>query len=132
LAGGRSVRDLGEVFAQQRQDNLRFGIAQPAIEFDHLRTVARQHQPGIEHPTVGQTTFAEGRDHWIDDERTELTRIRGHCPGRRRKCPHAARVWPDVAITDAFVVTGRHQWDRDVAVDQGEEGYLLALEELLD
>ena len=41
-----------EIVVDQRQDDLRFGIAEAHVELDHLRAVARQHQAGIEKAAV--------------------------------------------------------------------------------
>jgi len=52
-------------------------------------------------------------------------------PRHRRVAPHAARVRTPIAVEDALVVLRRRERDGALAVAQGEQRQLLAVEELL-
>jgi len=45
--GGKKIR------FQPRQDDLCFRITKTAVEFDHLRAMFGEHQPGIEKAAIG-------------------------------------------------------------------------------
>ena len=47
-----AIASVGEIRAQQRQDGLRLGVAEPAVVLEEAWTVGGEHQPGVEHADV--------------------------------------------------------------------------------
>ena len=120
-----------QVALPARQDDLRFGIAEAAVEFEHLRSVAGQHETRVEHAAIGDAAFAQLAQrrfkHGGADHRPERV---GH-DRRGRIGAHAAGVRALVAVEDALVVLRGGEHDDVVAVSEGEDGRLLAVEEFL-
>ena len=52
-AFGAGVHDLCQVAVEERQNSLRFRVAEAAVEFDDFRAVRRNHEAGIEAALIG-------------------------------------------------------------------------------
>ena len=72
LAAAAGQRQLGEIGVEQRQDRLRLGVAEAAVELEQLRSVGGQHQPGVQHADVRRAAGGEV----VDDRLDELCRQR--------------------------------------------------------
>ena len=119
------------VGGDERKDDLRFGIAEPAVELDDLRPLVRHHQPDVEHATVRHPLVGHPREHGADDAFLDGAEHRRRHDGRGRVGPHPARVRPRVALADALVVLRRGEQDVIGPVGEDEDAGLLAAHELL-
>ena len=99
-----------EIALQPHQDGLRLGIAQAAIEFQHLDTaVAADHQPRVEEARIGRAVALPSRDRGLDDiAHDPRVQWRRH-DRRRRVSAHAARIGAVVAVEQAACGPG---WSR--------------------
>ena len=118
---------------QHREQGLRLGVAEAAVELEHVgRSVGRDHQAGVEHSLVrrppGRHLVQRGHQHLAAHPLDELLGGEAH----RAVGAHAARVGPRVALAQALVVLRRRQNLDLLPVREGEDGELLALEKLLD
>ena len=103
------------------QDDLRFRVAEPAVELDHLRTRFGQHQPDIQDPTIGRPLGGHPAGEWHNDLFHYLfLKIVGQ-PRCRRNGAHAAGVRSLVVVEGALVVLRASHEDGVWPVDQGEE-----------
>ena len=99
-----------------------------------LQQVAAGRRLPVEHFAGGEYA---GQAAQLVDDRLMRQRRDLACPLRvdarnRRIAAHSAGVRPLVAVEDALVVLRRRHRDRTLAVAQGEQRELVALEELLD
>ena len=104
LDSGQHRRD--QIGAKPWQDHLRLGVAEAAVEFDHLRPVPGQHQPDIKDATIGCALVSHAARQRADNLVHHLLLQRIGEPRRGRYRPHAAGVWPLVAVIGALVVLG--------------------------
>ena len=107
LPVGAGQQHFGEVALQERHQRLAFRIAKAAVEFDHLRPAAGEHQPRIDHPAVVDSPLAQGLHHRLQDDLSHLLQARLIQQWRWRVGPHAAGVGACIAFADAFVVLRR-------------------------
>jgi hypothetical protein len=70
--GGQELEQIG---LEQRQDRLGLGVAEAAVELEHLRPVSSQHEPGIEEPGEGRTASRELGEHGLVHRSDELSRL---------------------------------------------------------
>ena len=122
IAVGRGREPRREVAVDQRNDDLRFRIAEADVELDDLGTVAGQHQPGVEKAAVLRA-FARACPRYTG---STISRMMRACIGlidqrARRERAHAAGVRPSIAVEDALVILRRHQRLRARAVAEREE-----------
>ena len=66
-AGRRGHQQRQQRLVDQRQDHLRFRIAQPHVELDHLRARRRQHQADVEESAKRMPFRRHAGDHRVDD-----------------------------------------------------------------
>src|SRR4029079_13119928 len=99
LPGRRAEEQRQEVAVYPRQDRLRLGIAEPAVELEHPRAVFRQHQAGVQQAGEGRIATSELREDRPVDRLKQFLDLRLAQPGHRRIRAHAARVGPRVAVT---------------------------------
>ena len=117
---------------EAREDRLRLGIAEAAVELKDLGAVLGEHEAGVEDAVVGRPAARElvhdGLEHLgLHDGEHVRRHARGGGVGA-----HAARVRALVAVEQALVVLRGGERDDRRAVDEREDGGLLALEILLD
>ena len=90
------------------QHGLGLGVAEAAVELEHLRAVGGEHQPGVEHAAdtgVPAPRSASTTGWWIARRRARPP-LGGRCPATGRVAPHAAGVRALVAVADPLVVLG--------------------------
>ena len=119
VRGRRQTRR--ELPVDQRHDDLRFGIAEPHVELDHLRAVAGQHQAGVEEAAILVPLGAHAAHHRVDDLAHDARLHRGVDQRARRERAHPAGVRSLVVVEDALVVLRRRQRHRAAAVADREE-----------
>src|SRR5678809_613918 len=54
------------------KDRLRFGIAEPTVELDDLRSLVREHEPSVEEAAEQGPALAKRPKHGRDDSRSRL------------------------------------------------------------
>ena len=132
IASRHRVQRLEQVALHQRQQRLRFRIAEARIELHHPRPLPREHQPSEQESRERAAGIAQGRERGLED----LASSAGHELGaaERDRCirAHASRVGSDVASQETLVVLRRNERQRTGAIGDREEGELLTLHELLD
>ena len=139
-ARSADLRLLREVAGEQRQQvavepreqRLRLGIAEAAVELDHAQPVLGPHQPRVEEALERRAAAGELAEHRQVHGLEDLCRLRVGDVGQRREGAHAAGVRAGVAVPDPLVVAGRREGDGGLAGGEGEDGQLGPLEELLD
>ena len=94
---------------QQRNDRLRLGVAEPAVELEHARPVRRQHQPRVQQPgerrfRASRAPSAPGRE----PPRTSSSASARPSPTGAIRA-HASRVRSDVAVVGALEVLRRDE-----------------------
>jgi hypothetical protein len=127
ISRGRCRECLQEVTFDPRQDRLCLGVAEAAIELEHLRPLLRQHQPGVQESYERDAASRKLGEHRKMHGREQVVGVLGTQLGHRRVGPHPARIRAGVALPDALVIARRCQCDRIAAVGHREERHLLAL-----
>ena len=128
-AGGARVQQRADPVRHPRQQHLGLGIAEAAVELEHLRPVVGEHHPGEEHTAIRSQLVDDRRDHGVEDLGGGLRRQRRH----RRVGAHPAGVRPGVAVADPLVVLRRvEQHAVALAVGHREHADLGTGEQLLD
>ena len=132
LSVDAGLEHVDDVVLQPRQDDLRLGIAEAGVIFQHLRAVLRQHQAEEDHALERTALGLHRRDGRPEDlllaERVDLGRIeRG-----RGEVPHAARVQALVPVLRALIVLRRTHGLDGLAVHERQHADLAAGHELLD
>ena len=91
-------------------ERLALGVAEAAVELDHLRPRRRQHEADVEHAAVRARPRRPARPA-SGSTIVSMTRAshRGVDGRHRRERAHAARVGPAVAVEHGLVVLGRRQ-----------------------
>ena len=123
---------MRQVGLQAGQYNLRFGIAQPAIEFKRLGAVAREHHTEIEYAAIRAALRGERVGYRLHNALANQ-RLYFGVPMPRRGwavAAHAARVRPGVAVAHSLVVAGGYHRRHIAAVHECEHADLLPLQAL--
>ena len=128
VAARRSGKRAEEVSVDPRQDRLRLRISEPAIEFEHLRTLVGEHQARVQRPDERRAASGQFGQHRPVHDVDDVLGIHGH----RRVRAHPARVRPRVAVPDTLEVLRGRKRDRTHAVAECEHRDFLALQELFD
>ena len=85
--GARSEQ-VEQVGAQARQHGLRLGVAEAAVELEHLRPVGGHHQPRVEHAVVRRAAPSQlVDDRLVHRARQHLGVLGARCPARASSCP---------------------------------------------
>ena len=104
LAGGGGVHEPGDRGAQQRQHDLRFGVAEAAVELDDRGAVGGQREPGVEQAGEGGAAVHQLVGDRLDDPFDELVyQVLGR-PRQRRVRTHATGVGAMVTVVAALVI----------------------------
>ena len=130
LRGGEQQRQ--QILVEPQQDGLGFGIAEPDVELDQLRSRRGQHQAGEQHALERRAARLHPGQRRLDDLAHDAGLERRRHGRSRRDGAHAAGVGAGVAVADPLVVLAEPSGSGLHAVAQGEERDFLALEELLD
>ena len=106
----------GELAVEQRQENLRLGVAEAGVELEDHRAFVGEHQAGVQHAAIrGPVARHPPRDRLEDLGDCALERVAAE-PRHRGEGAHAAGVRPGVPDAEPLVVARRRQrHDRGVA-----------------
>ena len=129
---GAGQQDGGEVTQQARQDDLRLGVAEAAVELQHVHALGADHQAAEEDAFVDDAALAELGERGENDAVAHLRHHVGRRDGGGGVGTHAAGVGAFVVVVDALVVLRRGQEGDVLAVAQGEDGGFLAFQKFLD
>ena len=127
-----SVEDLVKIGLEARQHDLRLGVAEARVVFEHLDAVRGQHQSEIEH-ALERASLGVHRLHRRQND--VCHRLGGDVVRvclRRRERAHAAGVRALVVVIGALVVLRGHHRDDGLAVGEREHGHLFAGQKFLD
>ena len=108
------------------------GIAEAAVELEHLRAVRRQHQPREEHADERRAAPRQLFDDRPVDLLDELGDLVGAHSRNRREGAHAAGVRACVPVPDPLEVLRRRKRHDTTPVGEGEDRDLLTHQQLLD
>ena len=132
VAGAGRPEHLHEISPQSRQERLAFGIAEPAVELEHLGAGGGEHDARVEDPSILDAIAAErvdgGHEHLsLDGGQRRRVEHRGGAVGA-----HPPRVGTSVAFADSLVVLAGIEQPDGAPIDQAEHAHLLAGQLLLD
>ncbi len=130
IARGEQRRQ--EIGFEAWQQRLALGVAEADIEFDQLRTLRGQHQPGEEDAAKRRAAAGERRQRRADDACHRRLLDLGRECRRRRIGAHAAGIGPGVAVADALVILRRAEENRFLAICEREQRDFLADQTFLD
>ena len=117
---------------EARQQRLTFGVAEAGVVFEEKGLAVDDHDAGVEHPGVGTALGGHGGHGGHDDALHDpVADLRRHGGGGGNGA-HAPGVGAGAALARRLVVPRRGQGQDGLAVGEGEEARLLAVEELLD
>jgi hypothetical protein len=122
---------LEKIALDQREHGLRLGIAEAAVELEHLRPVRGEHEACEEEPDERRPPALKLREHRAVDELNELRDSVLTQAGHRGVRAHAPGVRALVPIVRALEVLSRDQRDCVGAVAEREERDLRPFEQLL-
>ena len=120
-AFGAGVHDLCQVAVEERQNSLRFRVAEAAVEFDDFRAVRRNHEAGIEAALIGNAFLLQAVDDGFQDLFFNFLADFQRNDRCRSIRSHAARVGAFVVIEDTLVVLSRNHGHDGLAVDKSQE-----------
>ena len=132
LAGRRRVQEPAERSLEQRQQRLRLGVAEAAVELDHPDAARRERQAGVQQSAERRTAAAQLVDGRLEDLLGDLLDQLFRCPGQRCVGAHATGVGAFVVVTEPLEVLGRLHRQHRGAVGDREQRHLWAVQELLD
>ena len=122
----------GELAVEQRQEDLRLGVAEAGVELEDHRAVVGEHQAGVQHPAIrGPVARHPPRDRLEDLGHRALERVAAE-PRHRGEGAHAAGVRPGVPDAEPLVVARRRQRHDGGVTDEREGADLDPLEALLE
>ena len=129
----RCARERAEQVAfDPRQDRLRLRVAEAAVELEHARAIVGEHQAGVEQARERRASLAPAPRARVGARSRAARSTSGSpSPGRASTTP-SRRCSAPCPVADALEVLRRRKRDRAVAVGEGEERDLLALEQLFD
>ena len=58
IADRAAEQRRGQVAVEERQHDLRLGVAEAGVELEHHRSIGGQHQAGVQHAAVGKPSRA--------------------------------------------------------------------------
>src|SRR5436190_11253445 len=125
-AFNRSLDRLHEIAFRAHEDRLGLGIAESAVEFEHLRPARRHHQAAIEYALVLHSFrlhASDGRPGDVLQQPIRHLLIEQAGKGIRT---HTAGVRASVALADTLVVLCGHKWSNALSVAEHQERNLIA------
>ncbi len=132
LADGRGVQQPGQRGLEAGEDDLGLRVAEAGVELDDPHAPRGDREPRVEQSGERRAPAAQLVHGGLEDRLEDLVDELRIGPRQRRVRAHAARVGPLVPVERALeVLRGLERYDR-VAVRDGEERDLRAVEELLD
>ena len=121
-----------EVRRQPGQDHLGLGIAEPAVELEHLGSLGGEHQPRVQDPPVVDALTLEGSGRGLQDPFQDPRLGLRVDEGDRAVRTHAAGVRPPVPVPGSLVVLGQNQRLDVSPAHQRQSRDLRPLQALLD
>src|SRR6185503_82050 len=128
----RGGEPLEEVSLDARQERLGLRVAEAAVELEHARAGLGEHQARVEEPGEGRAAAGELGDHRAVDEVGEFLDVVLVEQRDRRIAAHAAGVRALVAVQEPLEVLRGRERHGSLAVAEGEERDLLAVEQFFD
>ena len=129
---GTGQQHRRQLRSQEGHQGFAFGIAEAAVELDHLGAVGGEHQAGIDHAAVVDATVPQCRQGGLQHAAAHRLQTRRIEQGRRGISPHAASVGSGVAFADALVVLGGGQQHHRLAIGEGKHRHLRSAQRLLE
>jgi hypothetical protein len=130
LSGGEEEVEGASV--KERKEDLGFGIAKTAVEFENFRAVSGDHHAAVEDASIIDASFVEGLEEGLEDLSDDcLTKGVGE-DGSGGVGSHATRVGALVVIEDPFVILGGWEENAPFPIGQGMNGDFFALEEFFE
>ena len=123
---------LGEVVLQPKHLHLCFRITEAAVEFQHARTLGREHESRVEAAGVSAPFFGHSVDRGDDDRLHDFRRGLRFENHRRRMRSHAAGVRSGLAVVRLLVILRRRHRREFLAIGNDHERDFFAGEVLLD
>ena len=108
-----------------------FGIAEAAVEFDHLRSGCREHQTGVNHPAVVDTAVSQGFQDGLKHQGFNLEKCVLIQKWGWGISAHPSGVGSLIAVLEPFVVLGWGKENHAFAITEGEHRNLRAFESFL-
>jgi len=129
----RRFAKIDQVAVQPHQNRLGLGIAEAAVEFEHVgSTVCRDHEPGVQKSGVGSTVCREASERRPDHLGHDAL-MQCRCDQRGGRIgAHAARIGAKVAVEPSLVILGRGKRNDLEAACHDDEADLFTLDEFLD
>ena len=129
----RRLQQIEQIAFEAREQHLRLGVAEAAVEFEHLDSVTRDHEAGEKHPAIVEPVRAQAGDEAIEHlgAHARFERGRQHF-GCGRKRAHAASVQAEVAVECALVILRARKKQVAPSVHERVDAALLAFEKFLD
>src|SRR5205823_10095046 len=107
-------------------------IAETAIELEHFRSVASEHQPRIQYPAVGVAFGLHAAERRPKNSLLCLLQQGVRCVGWARVAAHATRVRSPIGIEQALVVARRWHDSQAFTIREGEHRELGTFEIFLN
>ena len=124
--------DVDQVGVEKRQQHLRLGVAEAAVELQQARAGGGEHEPGVEHAAIRASLGGHGIDRRLEHGAHELVDELWRAARSRRVGAHAAGVRAAVALAQALVVLGRRHRHQGAPVAEREQRDLFADEPLFE
>src|SRR5207253_2632234 len=121
-----------QVALEQREQRLRLGIAEAAVELQHLWPIVRKHESGVEHADEWRAPYGELVEDWTMDRVEEPLDLGQPETSDRRVRPHAAGVGTCVALLGPLEILCGWQGKGASPVAEGEDRDLFSFEQLFD
>ena len=128
---GNRIKDIKNITLEQRQHNLRLGIAEAGVELYHLDAVRRLHQPAVEHAAKRNSLRDHGGcglAHYLPIGELLILRSDERQPGVGAHPPGIRSL---VAVESALVVLRERHGIHALPVNEAEERKLRAGKEIL-
>ena len=133
VPGGDAEQGLGQVAVEQRQQDLRLGVAEAGVELEDHRSGIGQHQPGVQHAAVRGPVARHAPGDRLEDGSVASSSWRRPNHGHRRIGAHAAGVRAGVAVAQTACSRSAAPQRHDVlAAHEGEGAHLAPGEPLLE
>jgi hypothetical protein len=130
VAGGQ--HESREVRVQERKAGLRLWVAEAHVVLEDARAGRGDHEAGEQAAAEAQVLGRHAADGGLQDLLLDFGQNSSGGDRGGRVGAHAAGVGAGVAVADALVVLGGRQGEDGLAVGEGQDGDLVALEVLFD
>ena len=128
---GHSQENVVDIRLQSREHDLRFRIAETAVEFNHLDTVRGLHQASVEDSPEWDAFLRHSGGNRLHDMFQGIFLIFGIDKRKSGIGSHSAGIGTLVTVEGALVVLGKNHRNDFLSVHETEEGELRPGEEFL-